>query len=659
MASSISRMRFPRFDLTFSTETSDYHIVHDTAQELDNQYGTESIVSLTTKNAMGDDSSAFSFVLAGDTNWEDLLNDNDLVVLKIQPNELTPGQIGKRDTPVNDVVIVGLISEIRIEGTYENDRKLYRITGQSFQKSFIAFELNIIQQVSATIPGQGWMDADVQVTDGETSSGGDGGGGSVDDANMPSSAGAPIVPVHGTLTSGFRTSSRPNHNGIDIGVPNGTHIKAVQNGIVAAVGRGDSSGVHVIVKGADGYYTQYFHLQESRVSIGEAVNQGQTIALSNNTGSSTGPHLHFGVASTVWGQDGGGVYYNPVDYLGSALDQLSTQGNTNSSDNTSGVSGAVVEADGGFTSMLASRSVKDVFNIILDRFTKYMEYNFEGQGELMNTTTLLDRLNYSNLDSWVDDEHLMNPLSISSFEGSLNQLLIDISSKPFNEFYFESGYENAQNPLPGTEKSFLILRRTPFDREDWHKLHQAKVRDSDVLSETVSRTDLDAYSLYNVVPEDFSDSLAAVNARPYFSPKLVPKFGYKLLEVNHKFLGFMDWTEDSADTDDGNWLGGSNTDERKAFEQITAELGISQSDKEKWAWIINKESSWDMHAENPSSGAYGLPQANPSGGWADVVNDPNFRNSAYNQLSWMYTYMIDRYSSIDGAYNFWRNNNWY
>ena len=54
-------LRRPKFDIRFLTEDSEFHIVHDTGISLTNRYMTESVVSISTSNAMDDDSSAFSF----------------------------------------------------------------------------------------------------------------------------------------------------------------------------------------------------------------------------------------------------------------------------------------------------------------------------------------------------------------------------------------------------------------------------------------------------------------------------------------------------------------------------------------------------------------------------------------------------------------------
>jgi hypothetical protein len=87
------------------------------------------------------------------------------------------------------------------------------------------------------------------------------------------------------------------NGGIDYGIPNGTSVRAAQNGTVT-VARSDSDGygTHVRIETIDGavkYLTIYGHLQSFSVNAGQVVQAGQEIGLSDNTGNSTGPHLHF------------------------------------------------------------------------------------------------------------------------------------------------------------------------------------------------------------------------------------------------------------------------------------------------------------------------------------------------------------------------------
>lgn len=73
--------------------------------------------------------------------------------------------------------------------------------------------------------------------------------------------------------------------------------------------------------------------------------------------------------------------------------------------------------------------------------------------------------------------------------------------------------------------------------------------------------------------------------------------------------------------------------------------------------IIERESSWEVHATNPSSGAYGLGQALP--GYKMASMGSAWRNSALIQIKWALSYMTGRYGSPCAAWAFWQAHNWY
>lgn len=101
----------------------------------------------------------------------------------------------------------------------------------------------------------------------------------------------------------------------------------------------------------------------------------------------------------------------------------------------------------------------------------------------------------------------------------------------------------------------------------------------------------------------------------------------------------------------------TNLSAREAFNILTAEKGLTQSEIDGWAYIIERESGWNHTIANPSSGAYGLPQALPGNKMSSHGAD--WQTNPYTQLSWMYDYMVNRYGSIQGALNFWNANHWY
>ncbi|TAL11978.1 MAG: hypothetical protein EPN99_17185, partial [Frankiales bacterium] len=73
--------------------------------------------------------------------------------------------------------------------------------------------------------------------------------------------------------------------------------------------------------------------------------------------------------------------------------------------------------------------------------------------------------------------------------------------------------------------------------------------------------------------------------------------------------------------------------------------------------LWQKESGWRVRATNPSSGAYGIPQALPAGKMASAGSD--WRTSARTQIRWGLGYIDDRYGSPCGAWAHSRAHNWY
>ena len=83
------------------------------------------------------------------------------------------------------------------------------------------------------------------------------------------------------------------HKGIDIVLPINSEVYASGEGIVKRVSYGMGYGKMVIIDHLNGVETVYAHLNETKVIVGDRVKSGELIALSGNTGLSTGPHLHY------------------------------------------------------------------------------------------------------------------------------------------------------------------------------------------------------------------------------------------------------------------------------------------------------------------------------------------------------------------------------
>ncbi|MGW5370832.1 M23 family metallopeptidase [Streptomyces sp. NPDC004009] len=124
---------------------------------------------------------------------------------------------------------------------------------------------------------------------------------------------APIA--HSYVSTAYQASSSlwssGSHTGIDFHAASGTSVHAVGAGTVVSTGWGGAYGNQIVIRMADGMYTQYGHLSSIGVTVGQKVTPGQQIALSGATGNVTGPHLHFEArTSPEYGSD-----VDPVAYL--------------------------------------------------------------------------------------------------------------------------------------------------------------------------------------------------------------------------------------------------------------------------------------------------------------------------------------------------------
>ncbi|SER00258.1 Putative peptidoglycan binding domain-containing protein [Virgibacillus subterraneus] len=126
------------------------------------------------------------------------------------------------------------------------------------------------------------------------------------------------------VTSDFRTSHRPDHNGTDF-ADSGYHpIYAAATGKVTRSYLSSSYGECIMIEhneGGDVWETVYAHMQSGtrRVNVGDHVKQGDQIGVMGNTGHSTGQHLHFELHKNGnWNIDKTNAV-DPLDYIGKDL----------------------------------------------------------------------------------------------------------------------------------------------------------------------------------------------------------------------------------------------------------------------------------------------------------------------------------------------------
>ena len=110
----------------------------------------------------------------------------------------------------------------------------------------------------------------------------------------------PLSYSYNRITSIFGNRTAPtagassNHGAIDIGVSY-VPVYAPADGKVILASWVSGYGNYIMIDHGNGYYTAFGHLSQYKVSVGSVVKSGQQIAVSGNTGISTGPHLHYEV----------------------------------------------------------------------------------------------------------------------------------------------------------------------------------------------------------------------------------------------------------------------------------------------------------------------------------------------------------------------------
>jgi len=123
-----------------------------------------------------------------------------------------------------------------------------------------------------------------------------------------------VWPVRGWVTSHFGNRTSPFsgilkfHEGMDIAAQTGTPVMAPADGVVVKAGFGTGYGNMVEISHGYGLKTIYGHNSRLNVKAGQRVRRGDVISYVGDTGSSTGPHLHYEVKVN-------GLSVNPVKYL--------------------------------------------------------------------------------------------------------------------------------------------------------------------------------------------------------------------------------------------------------------------------------------------------------------------------------------------------------
>ena len=209
---------------------------------------------------------------------------------------------------------------------------LNSIPGGGLVSSLMGLGGSAETRMSVTAGGSSSLHIAGGVGAGGNKSGGAGGsarGGASSGGKSSTSNGRLSWPCKGPITAKWGQAgsswSSGYHTGLDIGVGNGTPIKAAAGGKVITAGYHSAYGNQIVIDHGNGIQTQYAHNSRLRVGVGDEVRQGEVISYSGETGNTSGPHLHFEVRIN-------GKSVDPLKYLNGAPLAVSAGSSSKSKD---------------------------------------------------------------------------------------------------------------------------------------------------------------------------------------------------------------------------------------------------------------------------------------------------------------------------------------
>lgn len=605
------RLRMPIISLYVHTEHSSYKITDDTRAKTDQPTASDknvlapSVISFKTTNSMSDDSATFSVVLGPKEGvlWDRVVNVNDLIEIYVDNNEALLA--GDKTSTANTAVMVGLVSEVAIIGDHSSNQKMYQITGQSISKVFSQFKIGMVSEVESQLSPLGWLwDSGISedyYTNGNGSdddSDSSASGTNSDDLSDKSSkayknakaiwnfwkgkgfSGAAIAGIMGNIAheGGFTLTDRAQGHysnseseaGISKGVSpiggGGGPYQFTPYTKYASLGSDkwlDLSAQNKFVwsseisgymescpYGSLGSYKKYAKLTNPESAAKHWFSMYERGASYNTAKSSS--------AKKIYSIFGGSGVKADSSKLGSETGASGTtsSGSSDTSDNSSSggsMSASEIEAekaaspDGGVD--FYDNNVAGVETALLKRFEPYIVLTFDG-----GMFDIWDFLYTGDFDSWTDYEAMKDSSSFVNFTGSLYELQSATLRKPFNEMFYDFDNTDGNNVV-----ARMIVRRTPFNPEDWYALDMVNIDSTNVLSENISKTDREQYSVFVDNPATgwftgYQDSFT-LGSWPKTNEDLIKTYGYSKYEVSDYYVSGSsdkDWSvngDSSSDED--------------------------------------------------------------------------------------------------------------
>lgn len=249
------------------------------------------------------------------------------------------------------------------------------------------------------------------------------------------------------------------------------------------------------------------------------------------------------------------------------------------------------------------------------------------------------------------EEFLTDPTNITSYQGSLLQLIKDSAATPYNEIR-EDYYTNSE----GNAKEIFYLRPTPFEMDDWNALDAYSVSNNEIVERTVSRSDTEAYSIFetpipsNIIPNTDGSLLA----NPVYFPSLTSKYGFNLLSKENKYIFRSEYDNSSTSSSSGTSL-------KDGGAPITS-ADVSSIQNATLRWTDKKNITAD--SLNDFMNKYGVPSNSPfrgngsyfiNAGNASGLNPVYILAHAGIESAWGTSNIAQSYHNYFGIYAFDNN----
>jgi len=199
----------------------------------------------------------------------------------------------------------------------------------------------------------------------------------------------------------------------------------------------------------------------------------------------------------------------------------------------SSTQGFMIDQVSTFSNGCPSDIISEVLRVYIG---KGCDYNFA------NKQKFTSYYQASLKDNSKNYEFLSDTSSFLSYQGSLWEFIKELKNAPFNELFWEIV----------NDRPTLVFRPTPFNKAEWDKLPKITVKDLDIVSENLGRSDLETYTMYKVKSETFSGDTDELGVLPLWYPPYYSKYGIIRLEVTSKYINYV--ATDTSDTQETNLI---------------------------------------------------------------------------------------------------------